>query len=90
MLLTAAVLFDILISKFPLNVPVCFLGEPVTFNLEIQPSKNYPVDFYILMDLSDSMHDDLNNLKELAVNICKLTNKRSYRLVALCAVLKVK
>ena len=42
------------------------------------------------MDLSASMDDDLDNLKKLAVNICKFTSKRSYRLVALYAVLKVK
>jgi hypothetical protein len=48
-----------------------FLGEPITFKLEIEPSANYPVDFYILMDLTATMDDDLNNLKKLALNICK-------------------
>lgn len=51
-----------------------FLGEPVKFKIEIEPSKNYPVDFYILMDLTATMKDDLNNVKKLALDICKYTN----------------
>ncbi|CAB4036176.1 integrin beta-6 isoform X1, partial [Paramuricea clavata] len=45
------------------------VGEPITFKLQIEPSANYPVDFYILMDLTATMDDDLNNLKKLALNI---------------------
>jgi hypothetical protein len=55
------------------NYNLLFLGEPKKFTVEIQPSKNYPVDFYILMDLTATMADDLNNLKKLAQNICKFT-----------------
>ncbi|CAB4032725.1 integrin beta-6-like [Paramuricea clavata] len=55
------------------------VGEPVKFKIEIEPSKNYPVDFYILMDLTATMKDDLNNVKKLALDISaklrELTNR---------------
>ncbi len=46
--------------------------------MEIKPSENYPVDFYILMDLTATMADDLENLKKLALNICKFTKIIKY------------
>ncbi|CAB4036485.1 integrin beta-6 isoform X1 [Paramuricea clavata] len=59
------------------------VGEPITFTLTIEPSANYPVDFYILMDLSATMDDDLNTLKKLALNICKFgkSNTVTYSLI---------
>lgn len=45
------------------------LGEPVTFTLHVQPARNYPLDVYLLMDLSYSMRDDLSNLQSLIHNI---------------------
>ncbi len=35
------------------------------FPLMVQPAPNFPVDIYLLMDLSLSMNDDLENLKRL-------------------------
>ena len=48
-----------------------FVGESIDFTVDIQPSPDYPVDFYILMDLTATMADDLQNVKKLAQNICK-------------------
>ncbi len=48
---------------------ITYAGEPVTFNLSIQPAANYPLDLYLLMDLSYSMRDDLDNLKQLGNQI---------------------
>lgn len=45
------------------------IGEPVTFNVSVKPAPNFPLDLYLLMDLSYSMRDDLNNLKELGSQI---------------------
>ncbi|KAL4624645.1 integrin beta-1-like [Arapaima gigas] len=41
------------------------LGEPQSFNLTFKRAEDYPIDLYYLMDLSYSMHDDLQNVKNL-------------------------
>jgi len=40
--------------------------EARTFNLMVKPARNFPIDLYLLMDLSFSMNDDLANLQNLA------------------------
>ncbi|XP_028399504.1 integrin beta-2-like isoform X1 [Dendronephthya gigantea] len=55
------------------------VGEPLNLKIEIQPSANYPVDFYILMDLSASMADDLASLKKLTRNISMKLNELTSR-----------
>lgn len=45
------------------------VGVPVTFPLRVRPARNYPLDLYLLMDLSYSMSDDLSNLKSLGNQI---------------------
>ena len=45
------------------------LGEAVKFSLSVQPAMNYPLDLYLLMDLSFSMSDDLLNVQALASDI---------------------
>ena len=44
-------------------------GAPVTFPLAIRPARNFPLDLYLLMDLSFSMNDDLANLKALGAQL---------------------
>lgn len=44
-------------------------GEPAKFTLTVRPAEDYPVDLYYLMDMSHSMRDDLDNLKQLAGKI---------------------
>lgn len=45
------------------------IGQPITFPLEVRPARNFPIDLYVLMDLSFSMDDDLANLKSLGANL---------------------
>ncbi|PIO30826.1 hypothetical protein AB205_0096720 [Aquarana catesbeiana] len=44
-------------------------GEPQTFNLTFRRAENYPIDLYYLMDLSYSMKNDLENVKNLGTVI---------------------
>lgn len=37
--------------------------------MTVRPARNFPIDLYLLMDLSFSMRDDLNNLKNLGANL---------------------
>uniref|UniRef100_A0A8D0DCN8 Integrin beta n=1 Tax=Sander lucioperca TaxID=283035 RepID=A0A8D0DCN8_SANLU len=44
-------------------------GEPQTFNLKFKRAEDYPIDLYYLMDLSYSMKDDLENVKNLGTSL---------------------
>ena len=46
-------------------------GQPQSFPLNVRPARNFPVDLYLLMDLSFSMNDDLANLKRLGAQLGK-------------------
>lgn len=46
-----------------------FSGMPYTFQLHFKRAQGYPVDLYYLMDLSYSMKDDLENVKQLGNNL---------------------
>lgn len=54
-------------------------GSQVTFQVKIQHTEDYPVDLYYLMDLSASMFDDLQMIKDLGSTLskemAKLTSK---------------
>lgn len=54
-------------------------GSQVTFQVKVQHTEHYPVDLYYLMDLSASMVDDLQKIKDLGSTLSKemanLTNK---------------
>ena len=45
------------------------LGEPLTFSFSVKPAENFPLDLYILMDLSNSFRDDLIQVKKLAPSL---------------------
>lgn len=49
-------------------VSVC-VGEPQTINLKFKRAEDYPIDLYYLMDLSYSMKDDLENVKNLGTSL---------------------
>ena len=54
------------------NTDLCLYshaGEPQTFQLSVRPQQNYPLDFYILMDLSSSLGDDLQTIQGIAPDI---------------------
>ncbi|CAL9689563.1 unnamed protein product [Knipowitschia caucasica] len=46
-------------------------GEPQTFSLKFKRAEDYPIDLYYLMDLSFSMKDDLENVKNLGTLLMK-------------------
>uniref|UniRef100_A0A8C2DD52 Integrin beta n=1 Tax=Cyprinus carpio TaxID=7962 RepID=A0A8C2DD52_CYPCA len=50
-------------------------GMPYTFQLHFKRAQGYPVDLYYLMDLSYSMKDDLENVKNLGNDLLKELNK---------------
>ncbi|XP_061526735.1 integrin beta-6 isoform X2 [Phycodurus eques] len=53
-------------------------GSQVTFQVKIQHTEDYPVDLYYLMDLSASMIDDLNTIKDLGSTLSKeMANRTS-------------
>ncbi|GCB69254.1 hypothetical protein scyTo_0013946 [Scyliorhinus torazame] len=46
-------------------------GSRVTFGVDVRQFEDYPVDLYYLMDLSASMTDDLDEIKELGSSLSK-------------------
>lgn len=62
--------FQHLLLAYPCIFNQCS-GQPVKFNVTIKPAPNYPLDLYLLMDLSYSMNNDLQNLKRLGGQIGK-------------------
>ncbi|KAM6918537.1 integrin beta-1-like isoform 2-T2 [Xenentodon cancila] len=46
-------------------------GEAQTFKLKFKRAEDYPIDLYYLMDLSFSMKDDLENVKNLGTQLMK-------------------
>ena len=42
------------------------VGEPLTFTVSVKAAENFPLDLYMLMNLSASFIDDLNVVKGLA------------------------
>ncbi|XP_072307290.1 integrin beta-1 [Eucyclogobius newberryi] len=44
-------------------------GEPQPFTLTFKRAEDYPIDLYYLMDLSYSMKDDLENVKNLGTSL---------------------
>lgn len=50
-------------------------GEPQTFQLKFKRAEDYPIDLYYLMDLSYSMKDDLENVKNLGTALMKEMQK---------------
>ncbi|XP_072435540.1 integrin beta-6 isoform X1 [Chiloscyllium punctatum] len=46
-------------------------GRQLTFGADVRQFEDYPVDLYYLMDLSASMIDDLNRIKELGSSLSK-------------------
>ncbi|XP_035772510.1 integrin beta-1-like, partial [Neolamprologus brichardi] len=45
--------------------------EPQTFDLKFKRAEDYPIDLYYLMDLSFSMKDDLENVKNLGTDLMR-------------------
>lgn len=45
------------------------------FQLKFKRAEDYPIDLYYLMDLSFSMKDDLENVKNLGTDLMKKMQK---------------
>ena len=45
------------------------VGEPVTFTVSVKAAENFPLDLYMLMDLSGSFNEDLKTVKILAPSL---------------------
>lgn len=52
-----------------------FAGGEQTLQVQVRQTEDYPVDLYYLMDLSASMDDDLNTIKELGSLLSKEMSK---------------
>ncbi|XP_069581290.1 integrin beta-2 isoform X2 [Brachyistius frenatus] len=52
-------------------------GRPSTFRVSFKRAEGYPVDLYYLMDLSNSMKDDLKNVKELGKDLFTALRKNT-------------
>ncbi|XP_044525777.1 integrin beta-6 isoform X4 [Gracilinanus agilis] len=50
-------------------------GNEKTLQVHVRQTEDYPVDLYYLMDLSASMEDDLNTIKELGSMLAKEMSK---------------
>ena len=46
--------------------------------MQVTPNSDYPLDLYILMDLSRSMQDDLDRVRELVDELSKLISNENY------------
>uniref|UniRef100_A0A4W4EDL3 Integrin beta n=1 Tax=Electrophorus electricus TaxID=8005 RepID=A0A4W4EDL3_ELEEL len=50
-------------------------GDPTTFEVQVRPVEDYPVDLYYLMDLSLSMKDDLDTIRNLGTKLAEEMKK---------------
>ena len=50
-------------SSYLYDLP-SFVGQPKTIPIRVKTPINFPIDVYYLMDLSDTMSDDLKQVRE--------------------------
>ncbi|XP_063144840.1 integrin beta-5 [Candoia aspera] len=50
-------------------------GDPASFNVQVRQVEDYPVDLYYLMDLSLSMKDDLDTIRNLGTKLAEEMGK---------------
>lgn len=58
----------------PLTSCVC-AGDRTSFRVQVRQVEDYPVDLYYLMDLSLSMNDDLDNIRNLGTKLAEEMRK---------------
>ncbi|XP_046882289.1 integrin beta-7 isoform X2 [Hypomesus transpacificus] len=69
---------DTVVQLSPQNLHVKLrIGVPIEFNVSFKRAEGYPIDLYYLMDLSFSMKDDLNMIKNLGEDILKTLRKNT-------------
>lgn len=58
--------------SFSISFIFCFIvGQTQSFNVSIRAAENFPLDLYMLVDLSGSLSDDLETIKGIASDIGK-------------------
>lgn len=57
-----------------LNSCMC-AGDQTSFRVQVRQVEDYPVDLYYLMDLSLSMNDDLDNIRNLGTKLAEEMRK---------------
>lgn len=50
-------------------------GDPASFHVQVRQVEDYPVDLYYLMDLSLSMKDDLDTIRNLGTKLAEEMGK---------------
>ncbi|XP_053926199.1 integrin beta-6 isoform X1 [Cuculus canorus] len=58
-----------------ISFPMTLIGHEETIQIKVRQTEDYPIDLYYLMDLSASMDDDLNTIKELGSTLSKEMSK---------------
>ena len=53
-------------------------GQAQTITVSVRPANNFPLDIYLLMDLSFSMNDDLQTLRNLSSQLGMFCFKITY------------
>ncbi|KAH0621317.1 hypothetical protein JD844_022466 [Phrynosoma platyrhinos] len=54
---------------------VSLIGDPASFQVQVRQVEDYPVDLYYLMDLSLSMKDDLDTIRNLGTTLAEEMRK---------------
>ncbi len=49
--------------------PCLFVGQKQKFHISVRTPENYPVDVYMLMDMSFSMKDNLKSVETLGLDL---------------------
>lgn len=56
-------------------LPCHFADDSQVFHVQVRQVEDYPVDIYYLMDLSNSMKDDLENIQNLGTKLASEMRK---------------
>lgn len=81
---SGAIISELTVLKKKTCICLCWLidffnifptGEPQSFKLKFKRAEDYPIDLYYLMDLSFSMADDLENVKNLGTSLMSEMSK---------------
>lgn len=62
-------------ASFSLCPTFVCAGDRTSFRVQVRQVEDYPVDLYYLMDLSLSMNDDLDNIRNLGTKLAEEMRK---------------
>jgi len=55
-----------------------YLGQVTNISVQFQQAQDYPIDLYCLMDLSNSMRDDKENLENVSHELVSICSNAPY------------